>query len=63
MTLQQVPLFKLIKHLQTLNPGLLTLTVELLGVDPIHAKGLNVHESLVGSTRDQINHTLLLSLS
>ena len=62
MALQEIPLLKLIEHLQALDARLLTSLVELLRVDAIHADRLEMdHMTLLAP--HQILHPLHLRLS
>ena len=62
MALQEIPLLKLIEHLQALDARLLTSLVKLLRVDAIHADRLEMdHMTLLAP--HQILHPLHLCLS
>lgn len=46
MTLEKLPLLELIKHLQSLDPRLLTLPVKLLSIDSAQAERLGMKQVL-----------------
>ena len=62
MALQKLPLLKLIKHLDPLNPCLFALLVKFLLIYCVHADGVNM-ESMEAFGSEKVYHTLFLCIS